>query len=121
MRSGNDNPVIHVTADPKTMLSEITRKRAGAVSVINDEGHLVGLVTDFDIRKVLERGDDLFAAAIPEIMNPNPDFVFDDDNAFSALEKMEKREKPISLLPVLASDQKVIGMIHLHDLVVRGL
>lgn len=121
MRSGDDNPVIHVSADAKTMLSEITSKRAGAVSVINDEGHLVGLVTDFDIRKVLERGDDLFAAAISEIMNPKPDFVFDDDNAFSALEKMEKRDKPISLLPVLARDQKVVGMIHLHDLVVRGL
>ncbi len=121
MRSGENNPVIHVSADTKRMLSEITRKRAGAVSVINDEGHLVGLVTDYDIRKVLERGDDLFAAAIPEIMNPQPDFVFDDDNAFSALEKMEKRDKPISLLPVLGRDQKVVGLIHLHDIVVRGL
>jgi len=111
MRSGKDNPVIHVSADARTMLSEITRKRAGAVSVRDDNWHLVGLVTDFDIRKVLERGDDLFAATVIEIMNPNPDFVFEDENAFSALEKMEKRDKPISLLPVLARDQTVVGMI----------
>ena len=121
MRSGNDNPVIHVTADARTMLSEITRKRAGAVSVIDEDERLVGLVTDYDIRKVLERGDDLFASAIAEIMNSNPDFVFEDDNAFSALEKMEKRDKPISLLPVLDRTQKVVGMIHLHDLVACGL
>ena len=103
------------------MLSEITSKRAGAVSVIDEDGRLVGHVTDYDIRKVLEPGDDLFAASVLEIMNPQPAFVFDDDNAFSALEKMEKREKPISLLPVLARDQKVVGMIHLHDLVACGL
>ena len=121
MRSGKENPVIHVATDTKTMLSEITRKRAGGVSVIDDERHLVGLVTDYDIRKVLERGDDLFTTAIAEIMNPRPDFVFDDENAFSALEKMEKREKPISLLPVLTRDQIVVGMIHLHDLIIRGL
>ncbi len=121
MRSGKNNPVIHVSADAKTMLSEITSKRAGAVSVRDDNGHLVGLVTDYDIRKVLERGGDLFAATVIEIMNPNPDFVFDDENAFSALEKMEKRDKPISLLPVLARDQTVVGMIHLHDLVACGL
>lgn len=121
MRSGEENPVIHVSADTRTMLSEITRKRAGAVSVIDDERHLVGLVTDYDIRKTLERGNDLFAAKVTEIMNPTPDFVFDDENAFSALEKMEKREKPISLLPVLTRDLTVVGMIHLHDLIIRGL
>ena len=121
MRSGKDNPVIHVSADTRTMLSEITSKRAGAVSVRDDDWHLVGLVTDYDIRKVLERGDDLFAATVIEIMNPKPDFVFEDENAFSALEKMEKRDKPISLLPVLTRDKKVAGMIHLHDLVACGL
>ena len=121
MRSGKDNPVIHVSADARIMLSEITRKRAGAVSVVDDGGHLVGLVTDYDIRKVLEAGRDLFAATIMDIMNPQPDRVYEDENAFSALERMEKREKPISLLPVLNRHDQVVGMIHLHDLVACGL
>ena len=76
MGSGNNNPVIHVSADARTMLSEITSKRAGAVSVRADDGHLVGLVTDYDVRKVLEPGDDLFAATVIEIMNPNPILCF---------------------------------------------
>ena len=121
MRAGEDNPVIHVSADAKTMLSEITRKRSGAVSVVDSAGALVGLVTDYDIRKILERGDDPFSIPVNEIMNPSPDFVFEDENAYYVLEKMEKRDKPISLLPVLTREQQVVGMIHLHDLIVCGL
>ena len=121
MRAGEDNPVIHVSADAKTMLSEITRKRSGAVSVVDNAGALVGLVTDYDIRKILERGDDPFSISVNKIMNPSPDFVFEDENAYYVLEKMEKRDKPISLLPVLTREQQVVGMIHLHDLIVCGL
>ena len=121
MRSGDANPVVHVSSTTRMMLSEITRKRAGAVSVIDDGQQLLGLVTDFDIRRVLESGKDLFRMTIEEVMNPKPDFVFEDEKAFRALELMEQREKPISLLPVLNREKAVVGMIHLHDLVARGL
>ena len=59
MRSGEDNPIIHISKDSRTMLYEITSKRAGAVSVIDDDHHLLGLVTDFDIRRVLEGEKDI--------------------------------------------------------------
>jgi len=121
MRSGDGNPIIHESGDPRTMLFEITNKRAGAVSVVDDDQRLLGLVTDFDIRRTLESGKDLFTLAIKDIMNPNPNFVYEDEMAIHALEMMEKREKPISVLPVLDSNSKVVGMIHLHDLVARGL
>jgi len=103
------------------MLCEMTSKRAGAVSVIDDEGRLLGLVTDFDIRRVLEGGKDLFALTIGEVMNPKPSWVYQDEKAFKALQFMEKREKPISVLPVLDRQEKVVGMIHIHDLISRGL
>jgi arabinose-5-phosphate isomerase len=121
MRKGKDNPVLLISSNIKTMLFEISSKRAGAVSVVDDQGHLLGLVTDYDIRRVLESGKDIFTLTVSAIMNANPDFVLEDENAFRALEKMEKREKPISLLPVLNSQEQVVGMIHLHDLVARGL
>jgi len=121
MRSGDGNPIIHESSDPRTMLFEITNKRAGAVSVVDDDQRLLGLVTDFDIRRTLESGKDLFTLAIKDIMNPKPNFVYEDEMAIHALEMMEKREKPISVLPVLDSNSKVVGMIHLHDLVARGL
>ena len=121
MRSGEDNPVVHVAKDVRFMLTEMTRQRAGAVSIIEDEHRLLGLVTDYDVRRVLEAQKDVFALAIQDIMNAAPEFVYEDDNAYAALEKMEKRTKPISVLPVLNQETQVVGMIHLHDLIARGL
>ena len=99
----------------------MTSKRAGAVSVIDDQFRLLGIITDFDIRRTLEEGQDLFAMTIAEVMNEKPNLVYDDEKAVTALEFMEKREKPISVLPVLSRQEKVVGMIHLHDLIARGI
>ena len=121
MRSGEANPVVHVTKDVRFMLTEMTRQRAGAVSIIDNEHVLLGLVTDYDVRCALEAQKDIFGMKVQDIMNAAPEFVYEDDNAYAALEKMEKRDKPISVLPVLNQETQVVGMIHLHDLVARGL
>lgn len=121
MRKGKDNPVTDLAQSIQAMLCEMTSKRAGAVSVINDQKRLLGLITDFDIRRSLEEGHDLFAMTIAEVMNEKPNFVYADEKAIKALEFMEKREKPISVLPVLDREEKVVGMVHLHDLIARGL
>ena len=73
------------------------------------------------MRRALEDQKDVFGMRIQDIMNAAAEFVFEDENAYAALEKMEKREKPISVLPVLNRQEKVVGMIHPHDLVARGL
>ncbi|RMH36511.1 MAG: KpsF/GutQ family sugar-phosphate isomerase [Nitrospirae bacterium] len=121
MRRGAANPMIHVSATPKAMLMEMTNKRAGAVSVVDDEQRLVGLVTDYDVRQVLEAEKNLFDMTVREIMNPHPERVRLHENAYRVLEMMEKREKPISVLPVIDDQERVVGMIHLHDLIARGL
>jgi arabinose-5-phosphate isomerase len=121
MRRGTANPVIDVSQSIRTMLCEMTSKRAGAVSVIDDQQRLLGLITDFDIRRTLEEGHDLFALPITQVMNAKPNWVYLDEKAVTALEFMEKREKPISVLPVLDREEKVVGMIHLHDLLASGL
>ena len=58
---------------------------------------------------------------IREIMNPNPIRVNVDEKAIQALKIMEEREKPLAVLPVVDSDSIVRGMIHLHDLIDKGL
>ncbi len=121
MRKDDANPVIALSQSIHNMLCEMTSKRAGAVSVIDDQHRLLGLITDFDIRKTLEEGKDLFAMSISRVMNAKPNWVYLDEKAVTALEFMEKREKPISVLPVLDRQEKVVGMIHLHDLISRGL
>lgn len=121
MRKGEANPLIDLEENIRTVLCEMTGKRAGAVSVIDKEHRLLGLITDYDIRRVLEAGKDLFSLSVSEVMNAKPNWVYEDEKAVKALEYMEKREKPISLLPVLNRQEKVVGMIHVHDLISRGL
>jgi arabinose-5-phosphate isomerase len=121
MRKNEQNPVIRADRTIKEMLVEITSFRVGAISVISEAGELLGLVTDYDIRKALESGRDLLSLKIPDIMNPAPDVVFNDDKAVDALEKMKSRNKPTAVIPVLDRNNKVVGMIHLHDLISAGL
>lgn len=121
MRSGERNPVIEIKDTIKNMLFVITEKMAGAVSVVDKKGRLVGLVTDYDVRKVIERGENIFKKTISEIMNDDPQYIYPNVKASKVLEIMENREKPISLLPVVNKNKKVVGMIHIHDILSRGL
>jgi len=121
MRKGNQNPVVNVNDTFPNMLSMITRKLSGAVTVVANDGQLLGLVADFDIRKVLEKGGDLFALSISEIMNGSPTSIRSDAKAIEGLQLMENREHPFLVLPVLEqSGKKVVGMVHFHDLVAQG-
>jgi arabinose-5-phosphate isomerase len=121
MRKNEQNPVIRADRTTKEMLIQITAFRVGAISVIDKDGQLLGLVTDYDIRKTLESGRDLFALKISDVMNSSPDVVFSDEKAIHALEKMKARNKPTAVIPVLDRSRKVVGMVHLHDLISAGL
>ena len=122
MRGGEDNPVVSSTDLVQDMLSQITTKRSGAVSVVDQNGKLLGLVTDYDIRKVLAEGLNIFTLQISDIMNPNATSIKSDEKAVKALALMEDRERPFLVLPVLDREsERVVGMLHLHDLVASGL
>src|SRR5438093_1567802 len=121
MRTGTRNPVVKVNASVQEMFSEITAKHTGAVSIVDDAGKLVGLVTDYDIRRAVGEGRNIFKMTIREIMNPSPVRVNVDEKAIQALKIMEERQKPLAVLPVVDSDSIVRGMIHLHDLIDKGL
>jgi arabinose-5-phosphate isomerase len=121
MRTDERNPIVPVTDTVKHMLVLITAGQAGAISVVDKNGGLVGLVSDYDVRKALENTETIFDLKIRDIMNAHPLFVYDDQMATEALELMRSRKKPTAVLPVLSRDGKVVGMIHLMDLVSAGL
>jgi arabinose-5-phosphate isomerase len=116
-----DNPVINISDTVKNCIMKISEKQAGAVSVIDDNGKLMGLVTDYDIRKHLEKEENIFTMTVSQIMNSNPIYVYEDDKAFESLEFMQKRERPITVMPVINSNKSVVGMLRLQDLVRAGL
>ncbi len=122
MRSGKHNPIINVNSNVEHMLAEITSKHCGAVSVVNDDGILVGLVTDYDIRNAIDQETDIFTLTIKEIMNATPTFTTPHRKAIEALMDMRNRQKPFVVLPVIDENTHVsIGMIHINDLVALGL
>jgi len=121
MRSGEDNPTILLNDSIKNMLIEITKKRCGAVSVIAQNQKLLGFITDYDIRKILEKKEDIFSKKIKDIMNPKPIFVYSGMKAVDVLAVMQNREKAIVVLPVINRKKKVTGIIHMQDILAKGL
>ena len=121
MRAGEDNPVVRLDAGMRRLLLEITRKQAGAASVVDGRGRFVGLVTDYDLRRALESGRNPFALAIREVMNPRPTTVGPDDSAAKAVAVMEDRKNPFNVLPVVDRRGRAVGLIQVHDLRARGL
>jgi arabinose-5-phosphate isomerase len=121
MRPSSDKPVIHIQTSVKEMLVAITTFHVGAICVADEQERLLGLVTDYDVRKMLETGQDIFAMKISDIMNTTPEVAYSTDRAVDALERMRTRTKPIAVLPVLNPDRRILGIIHLHDLIAAGL
>jgi len=121
MLGGEKNPVISVTATIQELLMTITEKQAGAVSVTGEDGKLIGLITDYDIRLCLQSGGNPFKMSISAIMNPNPVWLRYDEKAYTALCLMQGRSKPITVLPILDEKDRPVGMLRLHDLVAAGL
>lgn len=121
MRGGEDNPTVRAGVSAQTMLLEMTRQRAGAVSVVDKKGRLVGLVTDYDIRRCLEEGLDIRKLRVERVMNPSPTTVRPAVLAARATEIMENRKNPFNVLPVTDARGRAVGMIQIHDLRARGL
>jgi arabinose-5-phosphate isomerase len=121
MLKDTNNPIINITESVKNCISEISRKLAGAVSVVDNDGKILGLVTDYDIRRHVEKEQNIFSMEIKDIMNSDPIFIYEDEKAFSALKIMQEREKPITILTVLNRKSIVVGMLRMHDLIKEGL
>jgi arabinose-5-phosphate isomerase len=113
----NEKPQVVANATLKEVILEMTRKRMGVTAVTNGEGHLLGIITDGDLRRMLERNglDHIFAE---HIMTRNPKTIAPAQLAVTALDLMRQHE--ITHLAVVEND-RYVGMIQLHDLVKEGL
>ena len=93
-------------------------ERRGTVAVIDKKGVLAGVVTAGDLTRLMERTDDFLATAVREVMTRTPKFTTADEPAGVAVSVMERHG--IMALPVLDADRKVVGIVHLHDLMKAG-
>ena len=108
--------------DETEALFIITDKGLGAVSVVDEDNIMIGLLTDGDIRRGLSKGVDFLKRPVTELMTKDPKFVTREKLAAQALHIMESHKpKPITVLPVLDEERHVIGLLHMTDLVRQGV
>jgi arabinose-5-phosphate isomerase len=114
----NEKPVVYPSATLKKVIMEISRNRLGATAVTDESGSLLGVVTDGDLRRMLEKNESLDKVTARDIMSTGPKTIGPDALAVEALDQLRKND--ITQL-VVVSGRQYLGFVHLHDLVKEGL
>jgi len=119
MIKGKDIPVVSEKASLKDTILEITSKRLGTTCVVNENGILTGIITDGDLRRLLEKTMDIKNLAASEVMTKKPKTITKNLLASFAIQQMENFK--ITSLIVVDEVGRPEGILHLHDLVKIGL
>jgi arabinose-5-phosphate isomerase len=119
MITGEDVPIVSTDTPLKDTIIEMTSKRLGSTAVIDETGTLVGVITDGDLRRLLERTSEVATLKAEDAMTRDPKTIDQNYLASFALQQMERHK--ITALIVADADNKPIGVVHLHELVNLGL
>jgi arabinose-5-phosphate isomerase len=119
MAQGDKIPVVKEDCHIKDVIFEITSKRLGATSVVDSNGILSGIITDGDLRRLLEKTLDIKELTARDIMTKDPKVMNPDYLASFALQQMENYK--ITSLIIVDEVKHPVGIIHLHDLLNLGL
>jgi len=115
--TANEKPAVQLHQSLKEVIVEITKKRLGATAVIDAQKNLHGVITDGDLRRMLEKDHVSENMRAENIMSLHPKTIDPDELAVNALDIMRKHE--ISQI-IVVRDGKYLGMVHLHDLLKEG-
>lgn len=119
MHAGSDIPRVEESATGTAAILEMSGKKLGMTTVVDRSGSLLGVITDGDIRRSLQRGEDFQRMSAGQLASRHPKTVGPDDLAAKAVEIMERYS--ITTLVVLEGSRKIVGVIHLHDLLKSGI
>ncbi len=119
MHTGERLPRVSPATSMKDVIYEMSRKGLGVTTVQDEEGHLLGVITDGDLRRLMEREGEPLARTAGEVMNPGGVQIAGTEYATAALRLLEQRR--ITSLVVADEQQRVVGVLHLHDLWGVGL
>ena len=121
MHSGDDIPIVPLDIPLTDALHIISAKRLGVTGVVDNEGNLVGVITDGDIRRMTQAGVDLYKAKVGEVMSRSPKRLSATELAAAALRKMEEHTITSLFVFESASSTKPVGIVHIHDLLKAGV
>jgi len=113
MLTGNNVGTVINRATMKEVLLELVGKR-GICAVLGDKGELTGVITDGDFKRLLQKTRDFMEIKAIDVMNKNPKSIRQDELCVSAVKMMESYS--IISMPVVDENKRIVGMVHLHDL-----
>lgn len=114
----NEKPKVKLTDSVKDVIIEISSKLLGATAVVDDSDKLLGIITDGDIRRMLQTNDTFDKLTAKDIMSLNPKTISKKELAVNAFQLMEQNS--ITQL-IVSKEDKYIGMVHLHDILKEGI
>jgi len=114
MHKGGDAPLVRAGSPMRDAIRTMSDKRLGMTCVVRDDGILAGVITDGDLRRHLAQGDNLLALTVDKVMTKNPATIGRQDLAAAALGVLEARK--ITSLVVVDGENRVEGVLHIHDL-----
>ena len=119
MQSGSHIPLVKISDSLQLALLEMSSKGLGMTGVIDDDGKLVGIFTDGDLRRTLNKGVDLYSAKVDEVMTANPTVTREDCLAADVVNLLQR----LSINSILAVDEnhRPVGALNMHDLLRAGL
>jgi arabinose-5-phosphate isomerase len=115
----NQLPIVKESDSITKVIVEISEKRLGVTGVLNNDHKIVGIITDGDIRRMLSKTSDINHFTAKDIMGKNPKTIHKDAMAIEALQTLENNS--ITQILVTDSDDRYLGVVHLHDLIKEGI
>ena len=119
MHSGSQNAVVGMNSSLQDAIIEMSGKGLSMVTVVDQEGKLQGIITDGDLRRMLQRGVDVYHVLISDVMTKNPKWTDSRDMAVNALQKMN--DLHITCMPVLDEHHLVVGAVLMQDIIKAGI
>ena len=119
MHSGDALPVVQRHTAMRDVIYEMSRKGLGMTSVLEKDGRLAGIITDGDLRRKMSSAANVLDLTAQDVMTPNPVAIATSTLAVEALAMLEQRK--ITSIVVIDADQRVEGVVHLHDLWRTGM
>lgn len=119
MHSGKDNAVILVDNSLRNAIIEMSSKGLSMVTIVDEANHLKGIITDGDLRRMLEKGVDVYNETVSNVMTKAPKWIDYREMAVNALQKMS--DLKITCMPVLDQEKKVVGSVLMQDIFNAGI
>lgn len=119
MHQGNENAVVAEGSSLRNAIVEMSSKGLSMVTIIDTEHHLKGIITDGDLRRMLEKGVDVYNESVENVMTKSPKWIDYREMAVNALQRMS--DMRITCMPVLDEERNVIGSVLMQDIFKAGI